>query len=144
MGLAKNLAKMKCVNCHQEILEDNPVQCPYCLSKNLIPIEDEFPPYSQSPSNDSSPYYSKHKHREAMWAVLGAVFLIVSTGLILFGSTQPPNITIGTERQHLSAKVNVFSFLGLLLTSGVVVSWLLWLNARVGKKRFKENIKTTL
>ncbi len=37
------MAKMKCANCRQEILEDNPAQCPYCQSKNLIPINERLP-----------------------------------------------------------------------------------------------------
>jgi DNA-directed RNA polymerase subunit RPC12/RpoP len=31
------MAKMRCTSCGQEILEDDPIECPYCYSKNLVP-----------------------------------------------------------------------------------------------------------
>jgi DNA-directed RNA polymerase subunit RPC12/RpoP len=32
---------MKCADCGQDILQENPAMCPYCRSKNLISEEDE-------------------------------------------------------------------------------------------------------
>jgi len=85
---------MKCSNCHQEILEDNPSECPYCYSKNLIPIEDKYPDGFDPTKPEltqvqRSPLSEKSNHTQTILAALGFVMLFSGISLILYGSTQP-------------------------------------------------------
>ena len=63
---------------------------------------------------------------QAKLAVLGTVFLVLSISLILYGSTQPPNITILFEYTNSPEKVNLFLFIGVFLALFALVCWVFW------------------
>lgn len=75
---------MKCVNCHEEILEDNPDMCPYCGSKNLIPLESPYPTVkSQSTiTTQTKVLKPKSKYWNLYWVVLVSVSIVIA----VFGS----------------------------------------------------------
>ena len=132
------MAKMKCANCHQEILEGNPSECPYCYSKNLIPIEDKFPDgfdptKSELARTQRSLIYEEADHKQTILAALGFVMLFSGISLILYGSTQPGNITIGAEYGHPS-RVNILGFIGVLLVGFSLSCWLYWVFQHIRKK----------
>jgi hypothetical protein len=129
---------MKCANCHQEILEDNPSECPYCYSKNLIPMEDKFPDgfdpaKPELTQAQRSSIYEETNHKQTILAALGFVMLFSGISLILYGSTLPGNITIGVQYGHPS-RINILGFIGLLLVGFSLYCWLYWVFQHIRKK----------
>jgi DNA-directed RNA polymerase subunit RPC12/RpoP len=129
----KNLAKMKCANCHQEILEDTPLECPYCYSKSLIPIEDKYPDGFDPMEPEStrvrrSPLSGKSNHTQTILAAFGFIMLFSGIILIWYGSTLPGNITIGPEYSYprSASSVSILGFIGLLLVAFSLSCWLYW------------------
>jgi len=122
---------MKCANCHQEILENNPEECPYCNSKNLIHIEDKYPDGFDLTKHETLqtqiiPVPEKIKHTRIALATLGIILLILGISFTLFGSTLPGNIAFGPEYGH-SDSISIFGFLGGLLLVFDIPCWFLLL-----------------
>jgi DNA-directed RNA polymerase subunit RPC12/RpoP len=128
------MAKMKCENCRQEILEDNPAQCPYCYSKNLIPISERLPDeLNQLPLEmvraSRKPVSGTSSRVQMVLGVAGLIFLILGISLILYGGTQPANLAISASYGNPS-QVNGFSFAGIVLAVAGASCGLIWLMQR--------------
>jgi hypothetical protein len=111
---------------------------PLLLQQNLIPIEDKFPDgFDQTKPEltqcQRSPISEKSDHTQTILAVLGFVMLFSGISFILYGSTQPGNITIGAEYGHPS-RVNILGFVGLLLVGFSLSCWLYWVFQHIRKK----------
>ncbi len=130
------MRKLKCANCYQEILADDQVECPYCHSKNLIPIDEKFPlnPWPKEQKEQDNSLYDKPKQRETIFALLGTIIFIASIGLMWYGSTQPPNITTGTEFGHPD-NVSVFFFVGEVLMLVGSSCYGFWMFAYASRRR---------
>ncbi len=61
---------------------------------------------------------------ERKLAVLGTVLLVISSSLILYGSTQPPNIAIQFYTPP-SEKVNLFWFIGVFIALFDLACWVI-------------------
>lgn len=132
---------MKCADCHQEILEDDPLECPYCFSKNLIPIEDKYPDGFDPTKPEltqvqRTPVSEKSTHTQTVVAALGFTLLFSGIILIWYGSTQPGNITIGPKYGYPSSAsmVNVLGVIGFLLVIFSLSCWLFWVFQYIRKK----------
>jgi len=78
------MGKMKCVSCRQEILEDNPTVCPYCYSKNLIPVETPYP--EANPQSTITTQNKVPKPRSRYWKLYWAVLVSASITVLAFYS----------------------------------------------------------
>lgn len=94
------MAKMRCASCGQEILEDDPIECPYCYSKNLVPTYsyslDKLAEYGAS-----TPYVrSPRQGLKAMihfTTVVGIILFVLGMAFLfwdvaLFGSKYGPGL----------------------------------------------------